>query len=40
MIDVDNFKMYNDIYGHDFGDEILKSTAAILKNSEGRKLRV
>ena len=31
MIDVDNFKMYNDIYGHDFGDEILKSTAAILK---------
>jgi len=30
MIDVDNFKMYNDAYGHDFGDNILRTTASIL----------
>lgn len=30
MIDIDNFKMYNDIYGHDFGDTILRSTSLIL----------
>lgn len=32
LIDVDNFTMYNDLYGHNCGDKILKSTAAILKN--------
>jgi len=30
MIDIDNFKMYNDIYGRDFGDNILRTTATIL----------
>ncbi len=31
LIDIDNFRMYNDLYGHDYGDTILKNTAAILK---------
>lgn len=33
MVDVDFFKKVNDIYGHQFGDVVLKNVAAILKNS-------
>ena len=31
MIDVDNFKKVNDLYGHDIGDEVLKRVAAAIK---------
>lgn len=32
MIDLDSFKLVNDIYGHDMGDKILISFSEILKN--------
>jgi diguanylate cyclase (GGDEF)-like protein len=31
MIDIDNFKKVNDVYGHDIGDEVLKRVAANIK---------
>lgn len=33
MIDVDNFKFFNDVYGHSVGDGILRQVASALRSS-------
>ncbi|MDQ2087784.1 diguanylate cyclase [Herbivorax sp. ANBcel31] len=40
LIDIDNFRMYNDLYSHDYGDSILKITAAILRSVVNKKDKV
>lgn len=33
MLDVDDFKIYNDTFSHDFGDRVLKMIVEHIKNS-------
>ncbi|MFJ2336577.1 GGDEF domain-containing protein [Pseudomonas protegens] len=35
MLDIDSFKLKNDTYGHDVGDQILRSMAACLRRTKG-----
>jgi len=37
IIDIDHFKKFNDTYGHDIGDDVLKNVAAYIRSVAKRK---
>lgn len=37
MLDIDNFKIYNDTFGHPMGDECLKQVAALIRRNVRRR---